>query len=96
MKFMIAKNDVAKVYDTILSIPGMNEEVKMSLKISRKNLLLLNKVIDRGLNGKESHDQSVSVLDTVPEETLADLAEIAVQLLHKAGLTEMNEKLKAF
>ncbi len=34
---MIAKNDVAKLYDTILSIPGMNDEVKISLKISRKH-----------------------------------------------------------
>lgn len=93
---MLAKNDVAKVYDTVLSIPGMNDEVKVSLKISRKNLLLLNKVIERGLNGKESEDKSVSVLDTVPKETLQELGEIAAQLLNKAGLTEMNEKLKSF
>ncbi len=93
---MIAKNDVAKVYDTILSIPGMNDEMKVSLKISRRNLLLLNKLIERGLNGKESNDQSISVLDTVPKETLQELSNIAAELLNKAGLTEMNEKLKAF
>lgn len=93
---MIAKNDVAKVYDTILSIPGMNDEVKISLKISRRNLLLLNKLIERGLNGKESDDKSLNVLDTVPKETLDELSNIAQELLSKAGLTEMNEKLKAF
>jgi hypothetical protein len=93
---MLAKNDVAKVYETVLSIPGMNDEVKISLKISRKNMLLLNKVIERGLNGKESEDKSISVLDTVPKETLQELVDIAGQLLHKAGLTEMNEKLKSF
>lgn len=93
---MLAKNDVAKVYETVLSIPGMNDEIKINLKISRKNLLLLNKVIERGLNGKESDDKSVSVLDTVPKETLQELSEIAGQLLNKAGLTEMNEKLKSF
>lgn len=93
---MLAKNDVAKVYDTVLSIPGMNDEVKVSLKTSRKNLLLLNKVIERGIHGKDSDDKSVSVLDTVPKETLEELAGIAGQLLSKAGLTEMNEKLKSF
>jgi hypothetical protein len=93
---MIAKNDVAKVYDTILSIPGMNDEIKISLKISRRNLLLLNKLIERGLNGKENDDKSISVLDIVPKETLQELSEIAVELLSKAGLTEMNEKLKTF
>lgn len=93
---MIAKNDVAKLYDTILSIPGMNDEVKLNLKISRKNLLLLTKIIERGLNGKDNDDNSVSVLDTVPKESLQELSEIAGQLLGKAGLSEMNEKLKAF
>ena len=93
---MLAKNDVAKVYDTILSIPGMNENVKVSLQTSRKNLLLLNKVIERGLNGKETDDKSVSILDIVPKESLQELAAISVELLNKAGLSEMNEKLKSF
>ena len=46
---MLTTNDVAKVYDTILSIPGMNETVKIDMRISRKNVLLLNSVIKRGL-----------------------------------------------
>ena len=91
---MLAKNDVAKIYETLLSIPGMNEEVKVPLKISRKNLLLLTKVIERGLNGKESDDKSISVLDIVVPEALQQLGEISGQLLHKAGLAEMNDKLK--
>ena len=45
-------NDVARVYDTIMSIPGMNETVKIDMRISRKNVLLLNSVIERGLNDK--------------------------------------------
>lgn len=93
---MLAKNDVAKVYETVLSIPGMNDEVKISLKISRKNLLLLNKVIERGINGKDTEDKSVSVLDALPKESLQELSEVGRELLHKAGLTEMNEKLKLF
>ena len=44
---MLTTNDVAKVYDTILSIPGMNDTVKIDLRISRKNVLLLNHVIER-------------------------------------------------
>ena len=44
---MLTTNDVAKVYDTILSIPGMNETVKIDLKISRRNGLLLNSIIER-------------------------------------------------
>ena len=93
---MQTNTDVAKVYDTILSIPGMNDEIKVNLRTSRKNLLLLNKVIERGINGKDSEDRSISVLETISKETLQEIGEIAVQLLNKAGLSEMNEKLKSF
>ena len=49
---MSTANDVAKVYDTILSIPGMNETVEIDMRISRKNVLLLNSVIEQGFDFK--------------------------------------------
>jgi hypothetical protein len=93
---MIAKNDLGRIYDTVLSIPGMNENVKLNLQTSRKNLLLLNKLIERGLNAKETDEKSVSILDIVSGETLKELAELSAELLNKAGLSELNEKLKTF
>ena len=69
---MLTTNDVAKVYDTILSIPGMNETVKIDLKMSRKNVLLLNSVIERGLTAKDD-DKSSNLLNNVPEESLKEL-----------------------
>ncbi len=65
---MLTTTDVAKVYDTILSIPGMNETVKIDMKISRKNVLLLNSVIERGLTVKNADDKSSNLLDVVPKE----------------------------
>jgi hypothetical protein len=38
---MLTANDVVKVYDTILTIPGMNDTIKIDIKMSRKNVLLL-------------------------------------------------------
>jgi len=93
---MLAKNEVSKIYETILTIPGMNDEIKVPMKTSRKNLLLLSKVIERGLNGKDTDDKSISILDSLSKETLQELGEISTQMLNKAGLTEMNEKLKSF
>jgi len=93
---MLQKNDVARIYDTVLCIPGMNENVKVNLQTSRKNLLLLNKVIERGLNGKEPDDKAVSILDIIPKESLQELGAIAAELLNKSGLSEMNEKLRSF
>ena len=91
---MLTTNDVARVYDTILSISGMNETVKIDLKISRKNVLLLHSVIKRGLSGKDD-DKSSGLLESIPQETLQELQGIADDYLTKAGLTELSEKLKA-
>jgi hypothetical protein len=92
---MIAKSEIVKIYETIMTIPGMADEVKMNLKISRKNLLLLSKVIERGLSAKETDEKSLSVLEIVSKETLEELSEIPAELLQRAGLTEMNERLKS-
>jgi hypothetical protein len=91
---MLTTNDVAKVFDTILSTPGMNEMVKIDLKISRKNVLLLNHVIERGLSVKED-DKSLSLLGSVPEESLQELKVLADECLQKAGLIELSEKIEA-
>jgi hypothetical protein len=91
---MLTTNDVAKVYDTILSIPGMNETVKIDLRISRKNVLLLNSVIERGLLAKDD-DKSSNLLKSVPQETLQELRTLATDCLQKAGLIELSEKLNS-
>ncbi|MDQ6763139.1 MAG: hypothetical protein M3015_11005 [Bacteroidota bacterium] len=91
---MLTTNDVAKVYDTILSIPGMNETVKIDMRISRKNVLLLNSIIKRGLAAKDD-DKSSNLFESIPPETLQELQVIADDYLTKAGLTELSEKLKA-
>jgi hypothetical protein len=90
---MLTTNDIALVYDTILSIPGMNDTVKIDLKISRKHVLLLNRVIQRGLSKPD--DKSSSLLDIVPVDTLQELTSLAEDCLKKAGLTELSEKLKS-
>ena len=92
---MLTTSDVAKVYDTILSIPGMNETVKIDLKISRTNILLLHSVIKRGLSAKDD-DKSSALLESIPQQTLQELQGIADDYLTKAGLTELCEKLKTF
>jgi hypothetical protein len=93
---MIAKNEIVKIYETILTVPGMAEEVKVNFKTSRRNLLLLSKVIERGLNAKETDDKLFTILEIVSKETLKELSEIPIELLQRAGLTEMNERLKSF
>jgi hypothetical protein len=85
-------NDVAKVFDTVLSIPGMNDVVKIDLKISRKNVLLLNHVIERGLSAKENDKPSI-LMTSIPDENLQELRFFGDECLQKAGLIELSEKL---
>jgi hypothetical protein len=92
---MLAKTDVAKIYETLLSIPGMGDPVKISLSIPRKNVLLLSKVIERGLSGKDGEDKTTNVLDIVPKENLQELLSLSADILSKAGLTEMNQRLQS-
>jgi hypothetical protein len=73
---MLNKTDLAKVYDTVLSIPGMNEAIKIELRIPRKNVLLLSKVIERELS-KEGEDNRAGVLDIVSLETLSELSSLS-------------------
>lgn len=87
---MITKNDVAKVFDTVLSIPGMSETVKIDLKISRKNVLLLSHVIEIGLDSKNENSM---FLESISSESLNDLKSLSEECLQKAGLVELNEKL---
>ena len=92
---MQATNTIAKVFETVLSIPGMNDNVKIQLSIPRKNVLILSKVIERGLAGKDVIVDD-NILGITPKETLEELNAISDELLKKAGLIEMNEKLKTF
>jgi hypothetical protein len=73
----------------------MNDTEKLELKITRKNILLLDQVFARGLNGKEDEERT-SLLDLVSPEVAQELAALAADLLQKAGLTALSEKLKAF
>ena len=91
---MLAKTDVNKIYDTLLSIPGMADPVKIILNIPRKNILLLSKVIERGLSGKDAEEKTHIILDKVTKESLQELLSLSADLLDKAGLTEMNKKLQ--
>ena len=87
---MITKNEIAKVFDTVLSIPGMGEVVKIDLKISRKNVLLLSHIINQGM---ELEKDPLSLLGSISEEGLQELKNVSQECLQKAGLVELNLKL---
>lgn len=88
---MLSAKDAAIVYETLLSSPGMNDNVKLSLQLPRKNVLLLVKLVEMGLTIKEE-DHS-KLLTSLNGNGTDDMNQINSQLLQKAGLTEMYQRL---
>jgi len=81
-----------KVYEALLSVPGMSESVKVSFTMSRKDILLLSRVIEVGLNvGSTDSDSMVSL---VSEESKEGIKTVMGDILKRAELSEFNEKLK--
>lgn len=90
---MLTTNEVGQVFDTILSSPGMNDAVRIDMRISRKNVLLLTHVIEQGLS--EKGESKMGLFASAPPEAKQELKELSEDFLQKAGLKELSEKLKA-
>jgi hypothetical protein len=88
---MLNVKDAAVVYETLLASPGMNDEVKITLRIPRKNVLFLSKIIELGLSVKDQNEHGL--FSAVNGDAIEDLKLISNEVLNKAGLTEMYEKL---
>jgi len=84
---MLSQKEFAKVYETILRSPGMEDVVKIDLRIKRKDILFLSQVVERGLDDPDTgnlfSDESVEWLKT----TVSDI-------LQKGKLKEFSEGIK--
>lgn len=89
---MLSTKEIGIVYETLLLSPGMNESVKLSVSLSRKNVLLLTKAIRLGLADKDKEDTLLAMAD---KDALEELSTFSDELLSKAGLQEMSNKLAA-
>jgi len=88
---MLSAKDAAIVYETLLSSPGMNDNVKVSLQLPRKQILFLVQLIELGSTVKEEGESSlINVLNGSGAELVS---QINSQLLEKSGLTEMYNRL---
>lgn len=89
----MTREEMSRVYDTVLSIPGMDSTVKLSSQPTRKLVLILSQVIDQAVNEKKG--QGMDLLSFLPEEA-EELKSLSRDFLEKAELTSLAEKLKSF
>lgn len=81
--------------EMLLSSPGMADNCKVVLQISRRNIFLLSRLIEAGFIAGNS-GLSDEMLSALPESTETDFRSIQEELLKKSGLADFYEKLKQF
>ncbi len=84
--------ELAGVYDTIMSIPGMNDQIKIDLKISRRNVLLLTQAIKRALS-VPGVGGNPDLIEIASKESKEELLALSADCLQKSGLVELNDRL---
>lgn len=87
------KKEKSKVFEMVLSSPGMVENCKISLKMTRQNVLVLSRLIESGILNSNSTFED-EILGALPEGSAAEFKVIHEEILKKAGLTDFYEKLK--
>lgn len=92
---MLSVKEVALVYATLLSSPGMLDPVKVNLQLSRKQVLFLCKVIEQGLS-VDATGIDGSILQIMEKSDRDHLQQVTADLLGKGGLAEMHDKLTSF
>lgn len=80
------------VLGTVYKSLGMNEAVKIDLKVSRKTILLLSSLIENGVGKKD--DSAAWLVGLIPAEDREELKNFANECLQKAGLKEQSERIK--
>ena len=87
---MIAAKEFVRVYDTLVNrFPLMDETVKVSIHMKRKDIVLLTEVFERGLAGAELNA-------LISEDTKQAMRTTIEDLLTKAELKEFVAGLKEF
>lgn len=89
----VVNKEKAKVFQTILSSPGMGQKCKLVLQLSRQNILLLSRLIEAGFLTKELALED-EIINALPKDSLEDFRAIHEDILSKAALTEFYQKLK--
>lgn len=88
-----SSKEKSKIFETVLSSPGMTEKCKIVLSISRQNILLLSRLIEAGLL-KDKNGFDDEIISALPEESLDEFKTIHEEILRKGDLTEFYQRLK--
>ena len=77
-------NEKLKIYETVLSSPGMGEKCKIILQLSRQNILLLSRIIEVGLEA-DKKEMNGDILILLTEKGLEEFQKVIGEILQKGG-----------
>ena len=83
----------SKIFETILSSPGMGENCKIVLTPTRQTILVLARLIENGVDKSDGKGRD-EILSFLPEQSLTELKNISEELLKRGGLVEFYEHMK--
>lgn len=82
-----------KIFETVLSSPGMNEKCKIVLSLSRQTILVLSRFVENGLENKDKEGAD-ELLTFLPEASVDELKTVLQEILKKGELSEFYGRLK--
>jgi len=88
---MLSGNE-KKIVIEMLSVFPLEERVKFTFTVSRKVALFMVKTMELGAQSKADPSGLFSIAG---DGTMEELTKIEEEILEKAGLTNLNQKLKA-
>ena len=83
----------ARIFETVLSSPGMNETCKIVLNPSRQTILVLSRMIEQGMEAREKGSGD-ELLSHLPEESVNEVKSVLEEMLKKSGLVDFYGRLK--
>ena len=83
-----------RIFETVLSSPGMSEKCKIMLQLSRQNVLLLGRLIEAGLLDEERRFKD-EILAALPKESMEEWRLLHEEILMKSNLTNFYDRLKS-
>lgn len=90
----VVNKEKKKIFETILSSPGMNEKCKIVLQISRQQVLLLSRLIEHGLLNKDEVYKD-ELIEAFPTDSIDGFKLIHEEILKKAELSEFYDRMKS-
>ena len=83
----------SKIFETLLSSPGMTDKSKINLMLSRQNIILISRLIEVGLRAEKNGIED-EIFTALPKDSVDELKVIQAEILHKANLSDFYERLK--